>query len=129
MAAAAATACGDTVQEQRQPSAVGVVPGLERFYEQDVDWESCGPYGADGPMMVRQGVECARIEVPLDYEDPNGEVITLAVSRLPPVATGSVPCWSTPVAGRSGLSTALAADAPVLATAFRRVASTRGIGR
>ncbi|MCD2139273.1 alpha/beta hydrolase [Rhodococcus pyridinivorans] len=130
VAAAAATACGDTAQEQRQPSAVGVVPGLERFYEQDVDWESCGPYDADGPMMVRQGVECARIEVPLDYEDPDGEVITLAVSRLPAGGDRIGSLLVNPGGpGASGLSTALAADGTVLADRFDVVGfDPRGVG-
>ncbi|MGO1173373.1 MAG: alpha/beta hydrolase, partial [Actinomycetaceae bacterium] len=45
--------------------------GLETYYEQDVSWTDCG------------GFECADIEVPLDYDAPDGETITLAVNRLP----------------------------------------------
>jgi pimeloyl-ACP methyl ester carboxylesterase len=40
-----------------------------------IDWSECG---AD--------LECAEIDVPLDYDDPEGETITLSVSRAP--ATG-----------------------------------------
>ncbi len=46
--------------------------GLERFYGQDVDWSAC-----------RQSFECAEIEVPLDYAEPGGETITLALLRVP----------------------------------------------
>ena len=46
--------------------------GLVPFYKQDVRWSSCGP-----------GAECATVEVPLDYADPAGERITVAMKRLP----------------------------------------------
>jgi pimeloyl-ACP methyl ester carboxylesterase len=40
----------------------------------NVDWQDCGPG------------ECAEVEVPVDYDDPDGETITLSVARAP--ATG-----------------------------------------
>ena len=46
-------------------------PELARYYEQELDWESCG------------SDECTRLEVPLDYADPDGESIELAVLRAP----------------------------------------------
>ncbi len=46
--------------------------GLQRFYDQQVDWQDCG--GGDS---------CADVEVPLDYADPDGQAITLAVKRDP----------------------------------------------
>jgi pimeloyl-ACP methyl ester carboxylesterase len=47
-------------------------PGLERFYDQQVEWTTCG-----------ETFECARIRVPLDYAKPGGPVIELAVNRRP----------------------------------------------
>ena len=44
---------------------------LERFYEQDLEWRSCGDN------------TCTRLTVPLDYAEPDGETITLAVLRAP----------------------------------------------
>ncbi len=44
---------------------------LARFYEQDLDWRNCGAN------------QCSRLEVPLDYSDPDGKVIELAVLRAP----------------------------------------------
>lgn len=44
---------------------------LEDFYEQSVTWTDCGG-----------GAECARIEVPMDYADPTGERVELALKRL-----------------------------------------------
>lgn len=43
--------------------------GLNRFYQQQVSWESCA-----------QG-ECADIWVPLDYADPDGQAITVKAAR------------------------------------------------
>ena len=43
--------------------------GLSAFYEQDVVWEECG-----------QG-ECADVNVPLSYDEPDGETIEIAVKR------------------------------------------------
>ncbi|WP_406861697.1 alpha/beta hydrolase [Streptomyces sp. HUAS MG47] len=39
-----------------------------------LDWTACGPEG--------QGQECAKLTVPLDYRDPAGEQIALAVTRI-----------------------------------------------
>ncbi|MDO4888189.1 MAG: alpha/beta hydrolase [Actinomycetaceae bacterium] len=45
--------------------------GLEKFYSQDVDWGECEG-SAD---------ECAEIEVPLDYDNPGGKTITVALRK------------------------------------------------
>ena len=51
----------------------GPIPaGLESYYRQRVEWESCGANG-----------ECATIKVPLDYDEPNGSTIELAARRVP----------------------------------------------
>lgn len=54
-------------------SATGddVDPALAAFYDQDVTWSDCGRY------------ECASVEVPVDYADPDGERLTLKLRRLP----------------------------------------------
>jgi pimeloyl-ACP methyl ester carboxylesterase len=41
------------------------------FTPEPLDWDDCG------------GVECATLEVPLDYDDPDGEQIELYVARTP----------------------------------------------
>ncbi len=46
--------------------------GLDDFYAQDLQWRAC-----------RDGAECATMEVPLDYGDPGGQRITLALLRVP----------------------------------------------
>ena len=48
-------------------------PDFQRFYSQSLDWSSC----------ETAATECARLEVPLDYADPGGETIELALLRVP----------------------------------------------
>ncbi|MEP6666046.1 MAG: alpha/beta hydrolase [Nocardioidaceae bacterium] len=45
--------------------------GVDRFYQQDVSWTAC------------DGGECADIWVPLDYNEPDGQAITLKAKRQP----------------------------------------------
>ena len=54
-----------TAESQSNPA------GLDDFYEQDLDWRNCGKN------------ECTRLTVPLDYTDPDGKTITIAVLRVP----------------------------------------------
>ncbi len=56
----------------REPSAVGVPAELRSFYEQKIDWSPCD-----------QTFLCTEIEVPLDYADPTGRTIDIAVIRAP----------------------------------------------
>lgn len=56
-----------------RPSAAPVVD-LDSAYAQQLDWQACGD------------LECATLVVPMDYDDPTGEMIDIAVSRH--VATG-----------------------------------------
>ncbi len=44
---------------------------LARFYEQGLSWQACGDH------------QCARLEVPLDYTEPGGRTIELALLRVP----------------------------------------------
>jgi pimeloyl-ACP methyl ester carboxylesterase len=45
---------------------------LETFYAQQAQWSACG-----------DGFECTRVQVPIDYADPEAGVIELALVRLP----------------------------------------------
>ncbi len=58
-----------------QPGGVSldgsVPPELEEFYAQDVAWEGCG-----------SGFDCASVEVPMNYADPTGETIEIALKRF-----------------------------------------------
>ncbi|MFE7614778.1 alpha/beta hydrolase [Streptomyces sp. NPDC057496] len=59
-------------------------PGLDRYYDQRLTWGSCatGPDDTVGKDLDRAGVRCTDVTVPLDYSDPTGRTITVAVSRL-----------------------------------------------
>ncbi|MBF0686170.1 MAG: alpha/beta fold hydrolase [Cellulomonas sp.] len=46
-------------------------PSLARFYDQVLEWTTCGDE------------QCADATVPLDWEDPGGETITIALRRAP----------------------------------------------
>lgn len=70
-------------------AATGAVEGrsgsaLDRYYQQRPGWGSCvkGPQDATGRDLDKAGVQCADLTVPLDYADPRGRTITVAVSRL-----------------------------------------------
>ncbi len=49
-------------------------PALASFYSQSLDWQPC-----EGDADH----ECARLTVPLDYADPEGQTIEVAVLRVP----------------------------------------------
>ncbi|MEO3975772.1 alpha/beta hydrolase [Streptomyces sp. CAU 1734] len=59
------------------PSSPGGGDGLDRFREQTVTWTGCRDASLDA-----SGTECARITVPLDYREPAGRTIEIAVSRI-----------------------------------------------
>ncbi len=53
------------------PARVAPVAELTRFYQQQLDWQPC--LGA---------AECAELTVPIDYDEPGGETIELALLRV-----------------------------------------------
>ncbi|MGW4706075.1 alpha/beta hydrolase [Streptomyces sp. NPDC004285] len=57
---------------------------LARFHGQALDWHGCatGPDDELGRSLDAAGVDCADVTVPLDYADPGGRTLTVAVSRL-----------------------------------------------
>jgi pimeloyl-ACP methyl ester carboxylesterase len=64
-----ATACGSS--GLGVGIAVGPVPApeLHKFYAQELTWSGCAPF------------ECAYLEVPLDYSQPDGKIARLALLR------------------------------------------------
>ncbi len=44
--------------------------GLEFFYNQQIDWRNCGD------------ADCTTFEVPLDYQDPQGDRVTLSMTKV-----------------------------------------------
>ncbi len=77
-----ATAATPESPTPTEPDPTDAGRGLERFYSQQVDWQPC-----DGDF------ECGIVEVPVDYDEPTGKTLGLAVNRLPAEggpATGSL---------------------------------------
>ncbi|MFI6997221.1 alpha/beta fold hydrolase [Nocardia sp. NPDC050175] len=52
-------------------------PALDRFYSQQLDWKACGD-----PKLDEAGAQCADVTVPLNYAEPQGSTLTVAISRL-----------------------------------------------
>lgn len=64
------TSAAPSTQDER---ALASVPeGLEPFYSQALDWSSC-----------EETFECASLTVPVDYAEPDGATIDLALLRAP----------------------------------------------
>ncbi len=57
--------------EPPQATREDVDAPLARFYEQQLDWSDCGE------------AQCTRVTVPVDYQDPTGETLELAVRLFP----------------------------------------------
>ncbi|MFE6667384.1 alpha/beta hydrolase [Streptomyces sp. NPDC057697] len=58
--------------------------GLDRFRHQRLDWHSCvlGPDDTTGKELAGAGARCADVTVPLDYANPRGRTLKVAISRL-----------------------------------------------
>ncbi|MET9869107.1 MULTISPECIES: alpha/beta hydrolase [unclassified Streptomyces] len=63
---------------------------LARYHQQRLTWKSCvlGPDDPTGKELEQAGARCADVTVPLDYADPGGRTITVAISRIPATDTG-----------------------------------------
>ena len=72
-------------------SPVAARKGLARFYEQVLSWGACQPYATDTKskgLFEREGIQCARLQVPLDYERPDAGTITVGLLRRPAAEQG-----------------------------------------
>ena len=92
MALAALLACGgltacqgetDIKASPATASASATVPaGLESFYSQKVSWHACAKKGmAEATSGQDTGFTCAKVKVPLDYDNPGGQTIEIAVKK------------------------------------------------
>ncbi|MFC4859066.1 alpha/beta fold hydrolase [Actinophytocola glycyrrhizae] len=50
---------------------------IPEFTPEPIQWGEC-----DNPRLVQAGAKCGFLDVPLDYAQPDGEMIKLAVSRV-----------------------------------------------
>lgn len=65
--------------------------GTARFHSQRPDWTACAGYGhteiETTVLGAVPGLQCTRIEVPLDHTKPEGRTIRIAVAKLAAPAT------------------------------------------
>jgi pimeloyl-ACP methyl ester carboxylesterase len=66
------------------PQPAGPPAELTRFYEQQLSWGPCADYAksaSDRAAYDDEALECARLEVPLDYTEPDGRTAQIGVLR------------------------------------------------
>ena len=68
----------------QSPATEEAPAGLERFYDQELTFGSCESFATTPfeELLYVDPFECARLEVPMDYDDPDGETMQIAVLRL-----------------------------------------------
>ncbi|WP_072802352.1 alpha/beta hydrolase [Rhodococcoides yunnanense] len=114
---------------QFQPGAGAIPAGLDEFYTQTLEWQSCESYDTDGTGLGSD-VECAKVSVPLDYADPTGPTALVAISRARASGEkiGSI-LFNPGGPGASGLYLATQAEGSAVAERFDRIGfDPRGIG-
>jgi pimeloyl-ACP methyl ester carboxylesterase len=65
-------------------NTVAAVAGQSPERQRPVGWHGCqtGPDDDPGRQLDLAGVQCAEVTVPLDYAEPDGRSISVAISRL-----------------------------------------------
>lgn len=84
-AAACCLALAACSQAAAEPTEAAPVPaGLERFYAQQLAWGPCTSFAKTAGQrksFAGSDVQCALLEVPLDYAAPTGRTASIAVLR------------------------------------------------
>ncbi|MFI1768299.1 alpha/beta hydrolase [Streptomyces sp. NPDC020800] len=82
--ALALTALPATATATAVPARAAAADPLARYHHQHLTWKSCrlGSGDTTGKELEQAGARCADVTVPLDYDDPGGRTITVAVSRI-----------------------------------------------
>ncbi|ANZ39907.1 hypothetical protein BBK82_31575 [Lentzea guizhouensis] len=61
-------------------------PDLTEFHDQRIAFEPCGPFATtatDEKLFANKRLDCARVQVPVDYDNPGGARGQVAVLRIP----------------------------------------------
>lgn len=106
--AVAGTAAPVAAADSAGPAKVPA--GLQTFYSQKLAWGSCAGYAQtslDKQTYATPGLQCARLRVPVSYDEPTGKAATVGVMKAP--ATGANPMGAVVFnpggPGASGMST------------------------
>lgn len=62
-------------------SSPAVPEGLESFYGQEISWYPCGDTGGMEKTEEQGKFSCAMVTVPMDYNNPDGTTIQIAVKK------------------------------------------------
>lgn len=76
------TACTPTTAPPDDPPGAD----LSQFHDQDIEWGPCDPFATtqeNAVLYANPNIECATVEVPLDYSDADGDTAEIAVLRVP----------------------------------------------
>ncbi len=79
------SACGQPTLGHPSKPGVKVPAELERFYNQKLTFGSCKGYATtddDAKTFANDTFKCARLEVPLDYQNPRGRTAQIALLRV-----------------------------------------------
>jgi len=79
-----ASAGSSTAGSSTAQSSAAVPAGLETFYSQQLSWGPCAKYAESADQKERYksaSLQCARLTVPLSYDDPTGPTVTVGVLR------------------------------------------------
>lgn len=121
---------GETARSETAgvPSTGAIPAGLEKFYEQSPDWGSCEQFATDSPLS--SSIDCAAIDVPIDYAHPQGNTARVVISRAKATGERIGSLLINPGGpGGSGLSMASQGSGTQLAEHFDRIGfDPRGVG-
>ncbi|MFI2610197.1 alpha/beta hydrolase [Kitasatospora sp. NPDC018619] len=86
LALALSSGCTGTARPVARPPldervAPAAAPALRALYDQRIDWHRCD--GDDGTDPDTAVVRCATLRVPLDYADPAGPTLDVALDMVP----------------------------------------------
>ncbi|MCW2944025.1 MAG: alpha/beta hydrolase [Actinoallomurus sp.] len=78
-------------------SASAATDASDAFHPASLKWHACQPdivtgakaYDSLSPVQVSKIIQCAELQVPLDYAHPNGQKITLELTRTPHTGKGN----------------------------------------
>ncbi len=119
-------------------SGAGTIPPeLAEFYTQELTWSGCEAFNDNADLdeyFAAPGLECTNLIVPLDYADPGGPTISLAVIRAAATGTSAGAVQINPGGpGASSLTTVAAIAAQGSAAELQKTYDlvgfdTRGVG-
>ena len=99
-----------------------VPPGLQGYYGQVITWGDCDGFArtpAEHNSYTAPGLQCARMQAPLDYTQPQGQQVSLGLLRRPASGTKTGSLVVNPGGpGASGMDTAADLSSTVANTAL-----------